>query len=216
MPRLALFDLDDTLVASYDAFIAWTDELVAEHGLGAEASRWFHEAQYWQNTPEETFRYIGEHFGLRDDPADLVAGYRKRMVDLLKPYDGVLEGLEALRDAGWRIGIVTNGYPDFQLPKVQAVELGAYVDVVCVSEAEASWKPDSGIFKAASERAGAPLEGAWMVGDSLSADIAGGNALGLHTAWVRHGRTLTAADPQPEHVLERPADVFRLILGGLR
>jgi HAD superfamily hydrolase (TIGR01549 family) len=216
MPRLALFDLDDTLIASYDAFTAWTEELAEERGLGPGAAEWFRTDHFWRHTPEESFRYIGEHFGLPDDPIELMGAYRQRLLELLRPYDGMLDGLEALRDAGWRIGIVTNGFPDFQLPKVQAVGLGAYVDVVCVSDAEASWKPDPGIFKVAAERAGAPLEGAWMVGDSLSSDIAGGIALGLHTAWVRHSKTLTDSDPQPEHVLERPADVFSLILGGVR
>ena len=216
MPRLALFDLDDTLIASADAFAAWSGELVAERALGDDAAEWFGSGHFWRQTPEETFRSIGEHFGLPDEPADLLTAYRERSIELLKPYDGVLDGLEALRDAGWRIGIVTNGFPEFQLPKVHAVGLGAYVDVVCVSEAESSWKPDSGIFKAAAERAGAPLEGAWMVGDSLGADIAGGNLLGLYTAWVRHGRTLTPEDPQPDHILERPADVFPLILGPAR
>jgi HAD superfamily hydrolase (TIGR01509 family) len=216
MPRLALFDLDDTLIGSYDAFTTWTEELVAERGLGDDAAAWFQQEHFWRQTPYETFQSIGEHFGLPDDPARLLAGYQQRQIELLRPYDGMLDGLAALRDAGWRIGIVTNGFPEFQLPKIQAVELGAYVDVVCVSDAEASWKPDPGIFKIAAERAGAPLEGAWMVGDSLGADIAGGNGLGLHTAWVQHGRTLTAEDPQPEHVLERPADVFPLILGGAR
>lgn len=216
MPRLALFDLDDTLVASYDAFTTWTAELADQRELGSEAAEWFRTEHFWRSTPEESFRHIGEHFGLPDDPIELLATYRRRLLEVLRPYDGVLDGLEALRDAGWRIGIVTNGFPDFQLPKIRAVDLGAYVDVVCVSDSEASWKPDAGIFKAASERAGAPLEGAWMVGDSLGADIAGGNNLGLHTAWVRHGRTLTSEDPQPEYILDRTADVFPLILGGAR
>ncbi|WP_049871410.1 HAD family hydrolase [Catenulispora acidiphila] len=213
MPRLALFDLDDTLISSKGAFIAWTEELVAAHSSPADV-RWFidNEHIFWTGSPDDAFRGLVEHFGLAADPAELLADYQFRMVDLLKPFDGVLDGLEALRDAGWRIGIVTNGFGDFQNAKIDAVGLRAYVDVVCISDVEGSWKPESKIFQLASERAGAPLEGGWMVGDSLSSDIAGGNGVGLHTAWIRHGRTLGSMDPQPEQVVETTTEAFQLIL----
>jgi FMN phosphatase YigB (HAD superfamily) len=212
MPRLALFDLDDTLIDSTGTFSAWAAEFIEKRGLGGDAWSWFAEEKFWTLPPEECFSSLAAHFGLDDDPVALLNDYRGRCFDLMSCYNGVLDGLEALRDTGWRIGIVTNGYADFQAHKIQAVGLGAYVDVVCVSDAEGAWKPEQEIFRRASELAGAPLEGAWMVGDSLPADIAGGNALGLHTAWVRHGRTLPADAPVPTYVLEHTADVFPLIL----
>ena len=216
MPRLALFDLDDTLIDATGAFNAWAAEFIVQRGLGSDAAPWFDEERFWTVPPEEAYRSLVEHFGLHDDPVELMAGCRERFRELLSCYEGVLDGLEALRDSGWRIGIVTNGYADIQHAKISRVGLGAYVDVICVSDSEGSWKPESKLFQLASERAGAPLEGAWMVGDSLPADIAGGNSLGLHTAWVRHGRALPADAPRPTHVLERTADVFPLILNGSR
>ena len=217
MPRLALFDLDDTLISSKDAFVAWAEAVVADHGAPGGIKAFLqHEHIYWTGSPEDTFRGMAEYFGLAASPLELLADYRNRMVELLAPYAGVLDGLEALRDAGWRIGIVTNGFGDFQNAKIDAVGLRAYVDVVCVSDVEGSWKPEAKIFQLASERAGAPLEGGWMVGDSLSADVLGGNGVGLHTAWLRHGRTLAAVDPQPEYVIEHTAEAFDLILGVRR
>lgn len=213
MPRLALFDLDDTLISSKDAFVGWVQEVVEAHGLGGDA-RWFadHEHVFWTGAPEDAFRGLVEHFGLPAEPAALMADYQSRMVELLTPYPGVLDGLEALRDAGWRTGIVTNGFGEFQNSKIDAVGLRAFVDVVCISDVEGSWKPESKIFQLAAERAGAPLEGGWMVGDSLVSDVAGGNGAGLHTAWIRHGRVLGATDPQPEYVVESTLEAFQLIL----
>lgn len=217
MPRLALFDLDDTLISSKDAFIAWIDQVVAEHGVGGDALGFLEkEHVYWTGSADDAFRGVADYFGLPADPAELMRDYRRRMVDLLVTYPGVAEGLEALRDAGWRIGIVTNGYGDFQNTKIDAVGLRAYVDVVCVSDVEGTWKPEPKIFELASDRAGAPLEGGWMVGDSLGADIAGGNGVGMHTAWLHHGRPLPSAvsgDPQPEYIIEHTAEAFDLILG---
>jgi FMN phosphatase YigB (HAD superfamily) len=213
MPRLALFDLDDTLIFSKEAFVAWAEELVAAHGATGDV-RWFSENEhiFWTGAPDDAFRGLVEYFGLDADPAELLTDYRLRMVGLLKPFDGVLDGLEALRDAGWRTGIVTNGFGDFQNAKIDAVGLRAYVDVVCISEVEGTWKPETKIFQLASERAGAPLEGGWMVGDSLTSDVAGGNGAGLHTAWIRHDRKLGTMDPQPEQVVETTAEAFQLIL----
>lgn len=213
MPRLALFDLDDTLISSKDAFAVWVEEVVAAHGAEGDV-RWFvdNEFLFWTGEPVDAFRGVAEHFGIAAEPSELLAGYQDRMTELLKPFDGVLDGLEALRDSGWRTGIVTNGFGPFQNAKIDASGLRAHVDVVCISDVEGSWKPEAKVFQLASERAGAPLEGGWMVGDSLASDIAGGNGVGLHTAWIRHGRSLTAGDPQPEHVVEAPVEAFELIL----
>ena len=213
MPRLALFDLDDTLISSRGAFTAWVEELVVAHRSTGDV-RWFldNEDVFWTGSPDDVFKGLVGHFRLDADPAELLADYRDRMVELLQPFDGVLDGLEALRDTGWRTGIVTNGFGDFQNAKIDAAGLRAHVDVVCISDVEGSWKPESKIFQLASERAGAPLEGGWMVGDSLSSDVAGGDGAGLHTAWIRHGRTLSSVDPQPEHIIESTAEAFRLIL----
>lgn len=214
MPRLALFDLDDTLISSKDAFIAWIDELVTAYGVGGDALGFLEkEHVFWTGSPDDPFRGLVEYFGLPAEPAELKHAYSIRMIELLTPFPGVVDGLEALRDAGWRIGIVTNGFGDFQNAKIDAVGLRAYVDVVCVSDVEGTWKPEPKIFELASERAGAPLEGGWMVGDSLAADIAGGNGAGMHTAWIRHGRRLAVADPRPERVIEHTAEAFGLILG---
>ena len=38
-----------------------------------------------------------------------------------------------------------------------------------------------------------------MVGDSLTADIAGGQLAGLQTVWISHGRTRGIEDPVPTH-----------------
>jgi FMN phosphatase YigB (HAD superfamily) len=214
MPRLALFDLDDTLISSRDAFVGWAVRQVERHGAAGDVHEFLRtEHIYWTGSPEDTFKGLADYFGFSSTPVELMRSYRAEMADSLSCFPGVFEGLEALRDAGWRIGIVTNGFTDFQNAKIDAVGLRAYVDVVCVSETEGSWKPDAKIFQLAAERAGAPLEGGWMTGDSLASDIAGAAPLGLHTAWLPHGNRLGAHDPQPEYILEHTAEVFPLILG---
>jgi FMN phosphatase YigB (HAD superfamily) len=64
-----------------------------------------------------------------------------------------------------------------------------------LSGAEGIRKPGVGLFEIATRRRGVDLtEGGWMVGDNLTADIAGGRAAGLQTIWINRGTW-----PDPEH-----------------
>src|SRR5262249_3666244 len=154
--------------------------------LGDEDLRWLtvDAVRHWSTSALAYFAAVADRFHLSEDPAALYEQYRPRYLAGVRPLDGVLDGLAALRDAGWRTGIVTNGPVGPPLAKIDVLHLADLVGAVCVSEAEDCCKPDEKIFRRAAEKAGAELDGGWMTGDSLEADIAGGNAVGLTTAWV--------------------------------
>jgi HAD superfamily hydrolase (TIGR01509 family) len=216
MPRLALFDLDGTLIGPPEAaFRRAIAEFVEFHRLDGAAFEWLtgDALARWSESMSTYFERVAERFGLAD-PDRLLAWYRARYLASLAPIEGVVDGLARLRQAGWRTGIVTNGPTDVQLVKLAHVGLDRLVDAVCASEAEGSWKPDEKIFRRAAEKAGASPEGAWMVGDSLEADIAGGNALGMTTAWVSGGRPCPPGSPVPTHVVATTAEVFDLVLSA--
>ncbi|MFT7711560.1 HAD family hydrolase [Clavibacter tessellarius] len=74
-------------------------------------------------------------------------------------------------------------------------------------------KPDARIFAAAREIAGPGR--AWMVGDDIEADMAGGCAVGLETAWVSHGRPWKSAW-SPTLQGRDPADVLAAVARAIR
>jgi HAD superfamily hydrolase (TIGR01509 family) len=211
-----LFDLDDTLIdAPGVPFRAAMGEFTAEHGLDPNEVTWLTEAAArWSASPVAYFRAVATRYRLTADPDELYTIYRARYLAAVRPHDGVVTGLARLRAAGWRTAVVTNGEAGPQLAKIAQLRLPRLMDAVCVSEVEGVWKPDADIFRLAAAKAGVSLEGAWVVGDSLDADIRGGNALGLTTAWVSHGRQPPQDGPVPTHVLGRIGDVFDLILGA--
>jgi len=55
------------------------------------------------------------------------------------------------------------------------------------------------------------LEG-WMVGDSATADISGGQAVGLRTVWMARGRKWDEAMPPPDFIVESISDAVAIIL----
>ncbi|MEV5895225.1 HAD family hydrolase [Nonomuraea fuscirosea] len=202
MQRLALFDLDRTLLDLDAAFLRWAAEFAEQQHLGPESRAWLVAQDRATHPHRETFfGAVREHFALSESVEALWAAYRRRMPDLVRCYPGVLAGIAGLRGAGWRVGIVTNGMAENQIGKLRRTGLADAVDGYAVSEAEGIRKPETGLFEIAAERCGTSLaRGGWMVGDNLIADIEGGQAAGLRTIWIDR-RTWPAQEHRADHVV---------------
>ncbi|MCG5220429.1 HAD family hydrolase [Streptosporangium sp. KLBMP 9127] len=200
--RLALFDLDNTLVNLDEAFCGWVGEFVEAHVLDDHAAGWLRALDAAGYPHREVFfGKVRERFGLRESVDELWQAYRRRMPDLVRCRPEVMAGLARLRSAGWRVGIVTNGTADNQLGKIQRTGLADAVDGYALSGVEGIRKPDVGLFEVAAKRCGVSLaDGGWMVGDNLVADIAGGRAAGLRTIWVDRG-TWPGEEHRADHVV---------------
>ncbi|WP_242659170.1 HAD family hydrolase [Thermostaphylospora chromogena] len=117
MQRLALFDLDDTLVDLDAAFAVRAAEFAGAHGLGQQAVDWL-VALNRQGYPhrEVFFAKVREHFALAEPVEELWRWYRRRMPYLVRCRPEVMEGLARLRADGWKVGIVTNGTANSSRP----------------------------------------------------------------------------------------------------
>ncbi|MFC7381945.1 HAD family hydrolase [Sphaerisporangium rhizosphaerae] len=202
MQRLALFDLDNTLVDLDEAFRVWVGGFAAEHGLGAEGVDWLI-ALDQEGIPhrEVFFAEVRDRFALAASVEELWSRYRRHTPHLVRCRPEVLDGLARLRASGWRVAIVTNGTADNQLGKIQQTGLAEAADAYALSGAEGIRKPDVALFEIAAKRGGMTLAGGgWVVGDNLTADIAGGRAAGLQTIWIDRG-TWPGVDHQADHVV---------------
>lgn len=212
--RLALFDLDDTLIDREAAFRAWAVGFAQERRLGAAASGWLESIDDGGVNPRETFfGEVRERFGIADPVDELVRAYRAALPPLIPPPSSeTADALGALRARGWRIGIVTNGSPTQEL-HLRACGLDALVDGYVVSSIVGARKPDPKLFLAAAERCGAPLSRAWMVGDRADADVAGALACGISSAWISRGRAWTEPDFRPDIIVDSVGDAVAAMLG---
>lgn len=194
MQLLAFFDLDGTLLDRDAAFAVWVKEFVGDRMLDEGAHDWLMLEDARHRGPMGGFfAKVRERFGLGESVEHLWGQYRKRMPELVVCRPDVLAAVRQLRDADWKVAIVTNGMQDNQLAKIQRTGLADLVDSWCISEEAGVRKPDPEIFRMAARRCGALIDhGGWMVGDSLLADIEGGQAAGLRTVWLRGRR---ATDP---------------------
>ncbi|MGW2147503.1 HAD family hydrolase [Nonomuraea bangladeshensis] len=212
MQRLALFDLDRTLIDLNDAFLRWVEEFAEQHHLDSEDVAWLVALDQGVHPHREVFfNEVREHFALPEPVEELWAGYRRRMPYLVQCYPGVLAELGGLQATGWRVGIVTNGMADNQLGKLRRTGLADVVDGYAVSGVEGVRKPDARLFEIAAQRCGTSLaEGGWMVGDNLVADIAGAQAAGLRGIWVDRG-TWPGHEHRADHVVEDVTEAIAIM-----
>ncbi len=98
-------------------------------------------------------------------------------------FDDVVPTLRELRDAGIRLGVVSNW--DSRLPRLlELLDLAGYFETLAVSHIEGVEKPDPALFHRALERLGATPEQALHVGDMEIFDIAGARAAGIDAVLV--------------------------------
>ncbi|GAA2409797.1 hypothetical protein GCM10010404_79740 [Nonomuraea africana] len=211
--RLALFDLDNTLVDLDEAFRLWAGEFADQHSLTDEAVDWLIALDRAGHPHREVFfSKVREHFSLSSSVDELWSRYRRRMPYLVRCRPETLDGLARLRASGWKVAIITNGTADNQRGKIQQTGLAAAVDAYALSGVEGIRKPDVGLFEIAARRCGTTLaDGGWMVGDHLVADVGGGRSAGLRTIWIDRG-TWPEHDQTADHVVTDVLQAMEILL----
>jgi FMN phosphatase YigB (HAD superfamily) len=210
-PRLACFDLDNTLIDRDEAFSAWARWWVDRSGLGPDALEWLVAHDNGGFRPRaELFAGLRAAFGVVTPVEQLVADYDREHPGFTWVEQSVLDGLESLRTAGWRVAVVTNGNVVQQTGKLEHTGIAEAVDYCCISAAAGVRKPDRRIFELAAAGAGASLDGGWMVGDHPSYDVAGGINAGLST--IRIGSDHEVEIPQADHHVDSVLKAFPVIL----
>jgi len=121
-------------------------------------------------------------------------------------YPGVLDGLQALRDQGLRLAIVTNKASEFTLPLIARLDLADYFDVVVCGDTCARRKPDPDPVRYACQQLNVSPAESVLIGDSLN-DVQAARAAGCRALVVPYGYN----EGQPVAALNADAIVPTLI-----
>ncbi len=201
-----LFDLDETLCTYRES----TADLLPAAFERAGVDPFFEVAEYHER--------IGDYVDEADSKAELrraafgdlavegglnravgervAAGYAASRdhaaVDPLPGVPGVLAALGAEYD----LALVTNGSPEMQDPKLDALDLWDHFETVVYAGHDVPAKPAAEPFERALSALGTPPQRAVYVGDDPEADVDGAAAVGLRTVLV--GDT-TPGDREPTH-----------------
>lgn len=141
----------------------------------------------------------------------LVGSLYQPISECSRPLSHAREALAELKQAGLRLGLVSNTPWDVpgELVERDLVRFGlrAHFDVVIFSDGGFR-KPHPDPFRRALAELGTTAAQTIMVGDSLTDDVAGAHALGMRTMWL--------APPQAREELERSKVKPDYIAGDVR
>ena len=126
--------------------------------------------------------------------ADYTALHREH----LKPFDDAFATLDAVRAAGMKVGLITNGPGWLQRDKIARFGVERYMDVIAIEGEFGCGKPEPAIFRHALTTVGVDPAEAWHVGDNLYADIGGAQGAGMQGVWIHRDR-LKLQDDAPAH-----------------
>ena len=101
--------------------------------------------------------------------------FEKHYTQLLlqsKPFSGVVQGLDALKAAGFRLGCITNKVARYTEPLLQGIGLAHYFDIVLSGDTLPEKKPHPLPLLHSAQFFGVPIERLLLIGDSLNDAIA--------------------------------------------
>ena len=105
--------------------------------------------------------------------------YLKIMSVQTNLFPGTSEVLSELKNRGYQIHIITNGFKEVQYDKLQNTGLDKFLTNVFISEEIKSHKPSKEIFEYAIKSSNARKKESLMIGDSWESDIVGAKNFGI-------------------------------------
>lgn len=97
--------------------------------------------------------------------------------------------LEDLREMGFNLHIITNGFLEVQHVKLKYANIHQHFQVILCSEEVGFNKPHPTIFSQALQQANAAAKNSLMVGDDYRADILGSIKAGMQAVWYQKDRS---------------------------
>ncbi|MFI4999956.1 MAG: HAD family hydrolase [Reyranellales bacterium] len=230
LPRAILFDLDDTLIRAYaqpeDAWrrllhvfaahldahdaaaiervrVAVMDEARAFWSDRAEAAKWR------LDIPGARRLSVRRGLAKLDRSDDLLAdriadAFTEMRRNEYRLYPDAHATVDALRIAGVKLALVTNGAGETQRAKIERFELGHRFDHIQIEGEFGQGKPEFAVYRHALERLGVAAADAWMVGDNYEWEVVAPQQLGMCGIWY---------DPYdagvPAHAAARPTRIIK-------
>ncbi len=215
--KFLLFDLDHTLL-DFDAAedVALTLLLKEEGVVEIQGFKDYYvpmNKSLWKDLEQKKitkqelvntrFSRLFKHFGIDKDGIHLAERYQFYLAQQGQIFSGAMELLDNLIERGYELYAATNGITAIQTGRLAQSGLASYFNQVFISEQLKTQKPDALFYeKIGQQIAGFSKEKTLMIGDSLTADIQGGNNAGIDTIWYNSHHLENKTQVQPTYEVD--------------
>ncbi|ACO26531.1 HAD family hydrolase [Bacillus cereus] len=193
MIQAVLFDLDGTLLdrrQSLEQFIYDQYNRFASYLINIEKSEYCsrflaldNNGYTWKDKVYATL--LSEYNITTLTSEQLLHDYITNFQHHCIPFQNMHELLQRLTQQNMKIGIITNGFTDFQMNNLRALNIHTYTNMILVSEAEGIKKPHPEIFERALKKLDVKAEECLYVGDHPENDVLGSEQVGILGVWKR-------------------------------
>lgn len=182
---VVVFDLDDTLYNELD----YLKSAYQHIALFLEPHNWkplYASMFSLYRRGENVFNKLAAQYNV--DKAVLIDKYRYHKPNLYL-FKGVLELMQAITSKNGKLALITDGRTKTQTAKLKALGIYELFDVIVISEAIGSEKPNETNFKAVVSAIKG--ENYWYIADNLRKDFIAPNALGWNSvALIDNGKNI--------------------------
>ena len=222
-----LFDVDGTLLdfhASEDAAIRETlayfslpnDETAIEKYRTINDSLWaaLERGEIRQEKlVVQRFASFLQEYGADGDPVKINDHYLTTLSEHAETLPGAADALKELAEVA-TIAVVSNGVERVQSGRLERSGLGDMFDGIFISGRVGASKPSRRIFDYALDKLGVDNRAKVLViGDSLKADIAGGNNAGLATCWCNFTNAeLPEKGVKPTYTIQNYDELLHIVM----
>lgn len=220
-----LFDVDDTLLdfgAAEDVALRllfeeqafpFTDEIKAHYRkINQGLWREFEEGKVDRDTVlNSRHTRLFKEYGRDVDGALLEKSYRDYLGEGHQLISGAFELITRLHEK-YNLYIVTNGVSDTQDKRLRDSELFPFFEGIFVSDAIGYQKPMKEFFDFVfANIPNFSKEEALLIGDSLNADIKGGQLAGLDTCWLNPAKKPNDSNVVPTYEIQALEELYSIL-----
>ena len=157
------------------------------------------------------FEKIIEEFDLKYDPYEMSELYLKKLGEGIFPFEAT-EKLCKYLHSKYKVGIVTNGIKEVQHSRIENSAIAKYIDKIIISDEVGVNKPDKRIFEYAMNYFEIMDKSeVIMIGDSLGADIKGGQNARIDTCWVNLRNNVNDTGIVPKYEVNKLEKLFEIL-----
>lgn len=184
MIKAIVFDLDDTLISEKEyiqsGFKTVCKKISLEYNISYEIL-FDRILELFKESSKEVFNRLLESVQIKytnDYILELIKVYREHTPEI-KFFDDVIPTIKTLRERGYKLGIITDGYKETQLRKIEALKCRELFDEIIVTDelGREFWKPHEKSYKLMAEKLNVNLNEMVYIGDNENKDFITANKL---------------------------------------